>query len=1003
MADRARYARSPLNGIRQMSGLLGPVGWVPLVVLAALSAVERFDATAFAVLGPEIRDTFHLSNGGFTTIATFSLVLPILLAVPVGYGGDRFNRIRLSAVGAVVWGVTAIFTGLAPALAILIVARLAGGVGQLVNEPVHASLLSDYYPPEGLSGVFAVYRLGSTGAQAVAGVLAGALGAAIGWRPTFVILAIPTLLLVAVLLRLRDPARGASLAVTVPDEERASMGEGYRRVRAIRSLRRTWVAAFFFGAGTLPFVTYLSLFFKDVYHLGSVGRGNITAVYNVFSLAGILLGGYWAQSSVRRQRPELLPIVNGGLVISSGIGMLAMAAAPWQPVSIAAVCFLAMGIIGFLPAYQTMVALVAPPRLRSQAFAWSLLWYAGGALLWTPIVGSIGDAHGERVAVFVLGLLVTLGGAIETTVRAFVGRDIDQAVKAKASADTDALLACRGVDMAYDRVQVLFDVSFDVQKGEILALLGTNGAGKSTLLKGISGLVDPIGGSIFFEGRDITHADARQTSGLGIVQVPGGRGVFPTLTVGENMRAAGWMYRKDRPRLREATERVLEYFPILRDRWDTPAGNLSGGEQQMLSLGQAFIARPRLLLIDELSLGLAPTVVERLLGIVEAIHDNGTTVILVEQSVNLALRLAKRALFMEKGEIRFSGLTSELLDRPDVLRAVFLQGAASANGHGNGSGASDRDSAVRGAQTKAMETAASRRRRTPAKPTKSDLEDRARRAAILEGPVVLETHGLTKRYGGIAAVSDVDLALHQGEILGLIGPNGAGKTTIFDLVCGFTPADGGRVIVNGADLSRRNASERAAAGVGRSFQDARLWPSLTVREAIAVAFERSIETPSAVAALFHLPAVTMSEDDLNRRVEEVLRLLGLRAFRDKFVSELSTGSRRMVEIAAILAHRPSVLLLDEPSSGIAQKETEALGPLLRQVQRHLGCSMLVIEHDMPLITGLADHLVALDRGSVVTHGLPQEVLHHPTVVESYLGTRDERDVLPGRSPVGAKR
>ncbi|HMC51329.1 MAG TPA: ATP-binding cassette domain-containing protein, partial [Acidimicrobiales bacterium] len=586
----------------------------------------------------------------------------------------------------------------------------------------------------------------------------------------------------------------------------------------------------------------------------------------------------------------------------------------------------------------------------------------------------------------------------------FVTRDMEQAVKATGSSDTDSLLACRGLDVAYDRVQVLFDVSFDVQEGEILALLGTNGAGKSTLLRAISGLVDPIGGAIFFDGRDITHADAKQTSGLGVVQVPGGRGVFPTLTVAENMRAAGWMYRKDRPRLREATERVLEYFPILRDRWGTPAGSLSGGEQQMLSLGQAFIARPKMLLIDELSLGLAPTVVERLLGIVQAIHDNGTTVILVEQSVNVALRLARRALFMEKGEIRFSGLTSELLDRPDVLRAVFLQGAASGNGHGNGQAAGGRGRAGRAVAAAGRGAeAATPRRRAATRPTKAELEDRARRAALLEGPPVLETHGLTKRYGGIAAVSDVDLALHQGQILGLIGPNGAGKTTIFDLICGFTPSDGGRVTANGHDVSRSNAAERAAAGIGRSFQDARLWPSLTVREAIAVAFERSVETPSAVAALFHLPAVTLSEEDVDHRVEEVLRLLGLRAFRDKFVSELSTGSRRMVEIAAILAHRPSVLLLDEPSSGIAQKETEALGPLLREVQRHLGCSMLVIEHDMPLITGLADHLVALDRGSVVVQGLPQEVLHHPVVVESYLGTRDEREVLPGRSPAGARR
>jgi branched-chain amino acid transport system ATP-binding protein len=118
-------------------------------------------------------------------------------------------------------------------------------------------------------------------------------------------------------------------------------------------------------------------------------------------------------------------------------------------------------------------------------------------------------------------------------------------------------------------------------------------------------------------------------------------------------------------------------------------------------------------------------------------------------------------------------------------------------------------------------------------------------------------------------------------------------------------------------------------------------------------------------------------------------MLGLQAFRNKFVAELSTGSRRIVEIASILGHRPSVLILDEPSSGIAQKETEALGPLLKQAQAYLNCSMLIIEHDMPLITKLADHLVALDRGTVVTHGTPAEVLHHPVVVESYLGTTDE--------------
>src|SRR5688500_5202404 len=171
-------------------------------------------------------------------------------------------------------------------------------------------------------------------------------------------------------------------------------------------------------------------------------------------------------------------------------------------------------------------------------------------------------------------------------------------------------------------------------------------------------------------------ADADTTAAQGIVMVPGGKGVFPTLTVEENINLAGWLFRKEPQHLQQATKQVLDYFPILEKRWNQKAGNLSGGEQQMLTLGQAFIARPRLLMIDELSLGLAPAIVEQLLGIVRASHDNGTTVVLVEQSVNVAITLAQRAVFMEKGEVRFDGPTAELLDRPEILRAVFLEGAA---------------------------------------------------------------------------------------------------------------------------------------------------------------------------------------------------------------------------------------------------------------------------------------------------------------------------------------
>jgi ABC-type branched-subunit amino acid transport system ATPase component len=225
-------------------------------------------------------------------------------------------------------------------------------------------------------------------------------------------------------------------------------------------------------------------------------------------------------------------------------------------------------------------------------------------------------------------------------------------------------------------VQVLFGVDLEVREGEIVALLGTNGAGKSTILNAISGIVEPDGGNVWFEGEAITGEAPERTVARGIVQVPGGRGVFPRLTVQENLAMGGFLLRRDRTTLARRTEEVLVLFPRLRERMQQPAGVLSGGERQMLTLAQSFLLRPRLMLIDELSLGLAPAVVQELLEAVRGINASGTAVVLVEQSVNVALTLAQRAYFMEKGEVRFSGPTSELLERGDLLRSVFLEGAA---------------------------------------------------------------------------------------------------------------------------------------------------------------------------------------------------------------------------------------------------------------------------------------------------------------------------------------
>ena len=180
--------------------------------------------------------------------------------------------------------------------------------------------------------------------------------------------------------------------------------------------------------------------------------------------------------------------------------------------------------------------------------------------------------------------------------------------------------------------------------------------------------------------------------------------------------------------------------------------------------------------------------------------------------------------------------------------------------------------------------------------------------------------------------------------------------------------------------------KRSVAGLGRSFQDAKIFPSLTVAENIAIGLERHIAVRDHVSALFATPAIRESEMDVAFTADDLIELMGLGAFRDKFVAELSTGSRRIVDLAMSIAHDPAVLLLDEPSSGIAQKETEALGPLLRRIRDETDCAMLVIEHDMPLITSLSDTILALDLGTVLVQGTPDDVLRDSRVVSAYLGT-----------------
>ena len=237
------------------------------------------------------------------------------------------------------------------------------------------------------------------------------------------------------------------------------------------------------------------------------------------------------------------------------------------------------------------------------------------------------------------------------------------------------VLQAAGLEFSYGKLQVLFGVSLEVHPGEALALLGTNGAGKSTLLKVIAGLERPSSGSVSFDGRDVTGARAEQLVGEGVVLIPGGRAVFTDMTVEENLQMQALTIRRRGGRFRERRQAVLETFPRLGERLSQQAGSLSGGEQQQLALAKAMLLEPKVLCIDELSLGLAPVIVGELLSLVKEIHQTGVTLVLVEQSLNIAAQLCERAVFLEKGQVRFEGRTSELLERDDIARAVFLGGA----------------------------------------------------------------------------------------------------------------------------------------------------------------------------------------------------------------------------------------------------------------------------------------------------------------------------------------
>lgn len=274
----------------------------------------------------------------------------------------------------------------------------------------------------------------------------------------------------------------------------------------------------------------------------------------------------------------------------------------------------------------------------------------------------------------------------------------------------------------------------------------------------------------------------------------------------------------------------------------------------------------------------------------------------------------------------------------------------------------------------------------------------ARPKEVKQGVLPLKTDDVTVRFFGRAATDHVSITVNPGEVVGLIGTNGAGKTTFMNAVSGFLPSTG-QIEVFGERVDGMPGYKRARLGVGRAFQNAKMFGALTARETIQVALEarsRSLLIPS----MFYLPPSPFQERRKRKEADEIIDYIGLGRYADTTMSELSTGTRRIVELASLIALDAKLLLLDEPTAGVAQKETEAFGPLIRSIQQDLGSSILIIEHDMPMVMSISDRIYCLEAGAVISEGSPLEVRNDPKVIASYLGT-DERAI--NRSEVTVTR
>ncbi|MEM7141161.1 MAG: ATP-binding protein [Actinomycetota bacterium] len=651
---------------------------------------------AFRVVGPDIQDTFNISDTVLAGVMGFGGVALVLGAVPMAALADRVTRVRLIPLMSLAWAGTLALSAAVANVFQLFWTNTATSFAQAYRIPVSNSILTDAYPIPARAKVFAFEGLGRPLGQLLGPIIIGgvavAAGGTEGWRWAFLVVAIPPVLVGLASIGMKEPARGQHEQASIltddaldVDELEPSMSTALARLRKIRTF-------YFFatGVGVLGFALIavpgqFNLLLDDKYGYDALDRGLIEGMIWIPSLIAIPIAGRRFDQKFRED-PESLVRLTGSLIALAGLIYLIVL--PLKPIGPLVLGLgLAQACIGAaFVAAPTIIAAVAPYRIRAQAFALLPVFiFLMGGFIGGLVAGQISDAYNNRTAMILLApWTAMLAGWLIRRGAFHIRRDISLAVEELleeqeeaqkiASGETVPALQVRNLDFSYGPVQVLFDVEIEVAKGEVVALLGTNGAGKSTLLRAVSGLGIPDRGVVRLNGRTITYAEAETRFRVGIVQLRGGAGTFPELSIGDNLKASMLGAGMEPAEQDRRIARALQQFPALDGRLSERAGDLSGGQQQMLALAMALVHEPEILLIDELSLGLAPVVVQELLEIVERLKAGGQTMIIVEQSLNVALAFADRAIFMEKGIVRFEGPAQELAERDDLARAVFLGG-----------------------------------------------------------------------------------------------------------------------------------------------------------------------------------------------------------------------------------------------------------------------------------------------------------------------------------------